>query len=169
MRSKLIIIIVSALLVVACIGLIFTPRKKPVIVEDESILEELPQKSTRTIENYYPVVQNQLWQYTVKERLIDQMDVSIDYIKDNVFQVRYKRDDKTIIKVFVLEDDALYEVAQVEDSFIKNDYTRLRQYKDVVLKAPLEEGTSWLLQDGAIRTITAIDEMENTSDRKSVV
>lgn len=163
MRSKIVAVGVGVTILVIGIGMGMSLNKqKPILYEDEFI-EALPEKPTKNIESYYPVAKDSVWTYELKD---DTMTVSVDYIKDHVFQLRYQTEDETILRVYVKEDDCIYEVATIKDSFIKKDYTLLRQYKDCVLRLPLQEGESWALKDGATREIIALDKEIYTSQGK---
>ncbi|MGL4800434.1 MAG: GerMN domain-containing protein [Cellulosilyticaceae bacterium] len=155
MRTQIKRVTLAIILLVISVSVgVATKNKKIIIIEDETITP-LPQKSTKSIESYYPIAKDSLWNYTTKD---GELVVSVDFIKDNVMQLRYQTEEETLVRVYVEEADILYEVATIEDGFVKNDYTLLRQYKDPVLMLPLEKGESWNLHDGAVRTITAIDE-----------
>lgn len=154
-------VVITLAVIVIGVGLPATMKNKTIIIEEDRN-EVLPQKPAKTIENYYPVVKDSVWEYNVKSKLANAMTVSVDFIKGNVFQLRYDKHNATYVKVFLLEEDVLYEVAMIEDDFIKNDYTLLRQYKEVALKLPLDVGNSWVIGDGAIRTITGVDQVIDT-------
>lgn len=131
-------------------------------VEEEIQKDILPQRPQKTITNYFPSIANSVWTYQLKNKDHQFYTLSIDYIKDNIVQMRYQTEEESFVKVYVQEEDSLFEVATVKDDFIKNDYTLLRQYKDLVLRLPVQQGQSWGIHDGGVRTIVTVDGLLNT-------
>ena len=158
-------IIIGAIIVVAFIivgwTLIIRKPTKGIIVEEN--IEDLPQKSSVSLDTYMPIVKDTVWVYEDSKVPYKPIIAWIDFIKNNVIQVRFKQGDEVTAKIFIEEEEAIYEVATVKNAVIKQDYTTLRQYNNIVIKLPIETGTSWVLGDGAVRTITDTSKNYETS------
>lgn len=117
---------------------------------------DLPAQPILTLETYFPLVKDTVWYYEGDIYLKD-MVVWVDFIKENVFQLHFKDGVMERVKVYLEEENAIYEVATIENATVKQDFTNVRQYKNVVLKLPIEKGEKWLQADGVIKTITDTD------------
>lgn len=140
----------------------FIMRKpiKDIVIEED--IADLPQKPRVSLDTYMPIVKDTMWVYEDSTVPYEPITVWIDFVKNNVIQIRFKQGSEMTTKVFVEEEEAIYEVATVENTTIKQDYTTLRQYNNIVMKLPVEVGNSWVLTDGAIRTITATNKTYKT-------
>lgn len=152
-------IIVFAFIMLVCTFIMRRPTNGVIIEED---LADLPQKPRVSLDTYMPIVKDTMWIYEDSTVSYEPISVWVDFIKNNIIQIRFKQGDQITAKVFVEEEEAIYEVATVEHATIKQDYTTLRQYNNIVMKLPVEVGNSWVLSDGAIRTITETGEIYPT-------
>ena len=153
-------IIVVAFIIVGWTMLIRKPMRGIIVEED---MEDLPQKPSVSLGTYMPIVKDTVWIYE-DSKVPDQPIMAwIDFIKNNVIQVRFKQGDELTAKIFIEEEEAIYEVATIKDAIIKQDYTTLRQYNNIVIKLPIEVGGSWVLGDGGVRTITDTSRTYKTS------
>lgn len=155
------ITIVVAISLLLGVGAMTYPHTKKQVVQEEDVVEVLPEKPLKTVANYYPVAKDSRWVYSDAYNPESTLCVTVDFIKDKTYQMRYAYNDFSLVKV-LLGEETLYEVASVEDAFMKTDYTLLRQYKDAFIKLPIQKGTTWTLQNGATRTIVATDKLLNT-------
>ncbi|MEG1000854.1 MAG: GerMN domain-containing protein [Cellulosilyticaceae bacterium] len=156
MKSKLLILLSSMLMItILAIGCSNKVNKNDTIIVEE-VTPILPEKPVIGLETYLPIIKDTVWEYTGNQ-YDENSTVWIDFIKENVFQIRIESNLTIMAKVYIEEDGAIYEVATIEDARIKQDYTNFRQYKQAVLKLPIEEGQSWIIEEGITRTITEID------------
>lgn len=156
MKSKLLMLLSSMLIItILVIGCNNKSSKNDMIIVEE-VTPILPEKPVTGIDTYLPIMKDTVWEYT-GDRYDDNEKVWIDFIKENVFQLRIESNSEVVAKVYIQEDEAIYEVATIEDAKIKQDYTNFRQYKHVLLKLPIEEGQSWFIEEGITKTITDID------------
>lgn len=149
--------VVILLLVIAIGGIasIFMKKQMPADILLEEEIADLPQKSSISLDTYLPIVKDNIWYYENKKN--DSTLTSwVEFIDNDVMQIRFSDGKKSFVKVYIAEEEAIYEVATVEDVSIKENYTTLRQYKNIVLKLPLVVGSSWVLLDGAVRTVTKV-------------
>lgn len=163
MRSKLIHIL-TIILLISMSGIIYMTLSKDsdktIVVEEQPT--DLPLKPELEIDQYMPITKDNVWVYTVNDNPIDKLSVSVEFIKDHTMQLKYQYKDQSVARVVLDDGNGLYEVAKVEDVKIKADYTMLRQYKQAMIKLPLEEGRTWRMAEGRTSTITAIDKKIQT-------
>ncbi|MDA3730716.1 GerMN domain-containing protein [Niameybacter massiliensis] len=160
LKKRVVIPVLCAVLVIG-LGFNYVKKQEPndILVEEE--IADLPQKPSVSLDTYLPVIKDTIWTYESNEKYRP-LSSWVEFINNDVMQIKFLYGDKSITKVYVEEEDAIYEVASVEDVAIKENYTTLRQYKNTVLKLPLTAGNSWVLSDGAIRTITKVDKKYDT-------
>lgn len=125
-------------------------NKKDIDVEVRKL--DLPMQSEHLLETYFPVFKDTVWYYKGDIYLQDTR-LWVDFIRDKAFQMHFKDGQTEWIKIYIEEEDAIYEVATIEDVIHKQDYTNVRQYKNVVLKLPIEKGATWVQSDGVAKTI----------------
>lgn len=156
MHIKKRFIIVFIIVIVIGIGTsVLMKKQRPTDVVLEEDLTDLPQKPSISLDTYLPIVKDNIWHYENKK---DDHSLTswIEFIDQDVMQMRFSNGKEDFVKVYIAEEEAIYEVAQVENVSIKENYTTLRQYKNIVLKLPLMVENSWTLSDGATRTITKV-------------
>ena len=160
LRKRVVIPVLCAVLIIG-LGVNYVKKQEPkdILVEEE--IADLPQKPSVSLDAYVPVIKDTIWTYESKEKY-KSLSNWVEFINDDVMQIKIASGDKSYTKVYVEEEDAIYEVASIEDEAIKENHTTLRQYKNTILKLPLIVGNSWVLSDGAIRTITQVDKNYDT-------
>lgn len=155
--KKQFVVILLLVIAVGVVTTIFMKKQMPADILLEEEIADLPQKSSISLDTYFPIVKDNIWYYENKKN--DSTLTSwVEFIDNDVMQVRFSDGEKSFVKVYIAEEEAIYEVAKVEDVSIKQNYTTLRQYKNIILKLPLTVGNSWVLSDGAVRTVTKIGE-----------
>ena len=116
-----------------------------VVVEEEPLEE--PTQQIRMIDNYVPLIKDTQWIYQINGDEKDLMTVYIEYATDNVFQVRFENDYEDIIRVYTSEMEGFYEVAKLEATPQKIDYTLTRQYKKPLISRPIEKASEWQVDE----------------------
>ena len=155
--KKQFVVILLLVIAIGVVASVFMKKQMPADIVLEEEIADLPQKSSISLDTYLPIVKDNIWHYENKKN--DSTLTSwVEFIDNDVMQVRFSDGEKSFVKVYIAEEEAIYEVAKVEDVSIKENYTTLRQYKNIVLKLPLVVGNSWVLSDGAVRTISKIGE-----------
>lgn len=111
-----------------------------------------------TIEDYYPFMKNIKMQYIGVNNEFSQMMTFIEFMKDNRVQIKIRYEDRPKVKVLEYENGELREIYS-EDQFyhIENMLNVNSEMRDILLKEPLEIGSSWETIDGYKRSITGID------------
>ncbi len=110
-----------------------------------------------SLEDYFPLVDNVHKTYAGMGNEYAGFETWVDYLENGALQLRENNGGTEIIEVYVMEDGALKRVFSREETYFRQDFTAERDTEQVLLMEPLEIGTSWLLADGAQRSITAIN------------
>jgi hypothetical protein len=127
-------------------------------IEEEQTIEDLPETPDVDIATYTAVIKDTVWAYEGSNYLENER-IWIDYIKDDVFQVRVQTAGTILAKVYEQKDGMLYEVATIENAQSKKDYTHLRSYEKLIFKLPLENGQTWFQEPGVTVKIESMDEV----------
>ncbi|OON97147.1 MAG: hypothetical protein ATN36_04015 [Epulopiscium sp. Nele67-Bin005] len=130
-----------------------------------NLIEETPkvvvqEQISTTLDMYFPMIRDTVWVYNGTTYL-DTLTVSVDFIRGNAIQLRYQAPDSTFLKIYVEEDDGIYEVATIEDVYAKKDYTDIRQYKYALIPMPIEL-CDWQISNSAHRILFNMDIDINT-------
>ncbi len=109
-----------------------------------------------TLTDYFPFNENVHRTYAGTGNEYAGYDSWIDYINDGALQIRKNNSGTEWVEVYIIEDDTLKRVFSLEEAYFRQDLTAERLDGEIVLMGPLEAGTTWTLQNGAQRSITAI-------------
>lgn len=160
MKVRTQIFLVGIMIMTLGVGAIFweTDREsKPTIVEPPK--EILPSSPSVLLDAYVPIQKDMVWLF---DSDLGEVSVWVDFLKENQIQLRIKTPDTILTRVYLEDEDGIYEVAEIQDTFAKIDYTHLRQYKNPILRFPFEENIQWELEDGSLREVISIDEEVET-------
>ncbi len=81
----------------------------------------------------------------------------VEYVGDNAVQIRKNTGGTILAMVYVIEDGALKLVFSQEETYYRYDFTAERTRSEVMIMEPITVGTTWKLDDGTTRAITATD------------
>lgn len=111
-----------------------------------------------TIKDYYPFKKNLRLSYEGSGNEFASKDVYVDFIKGNKIQLRNINAGTTMGQVLQYENSELTLVYSRGEFYYRDDLTSLsNNTKEIILKEPLQKGTSWVLADGRKRSITGTD------------
>lgn len=111
-----------------------------------------------TLQDYYPFVENTLYIYGGEGNEFAEKQVFFDYIRGNRAQLRVMNPGTTLAQVIEIEGGEIRRAISREEHYHFEDITTdTEENKEVLLKEPLEKGTSWKLPDGMERSITGTD------------
>ena len=117
-----------------------------------------PPKTDYTIKNYYPFKENMRLSYEGSGNEYASKDVYVDFIKGNKLQLRSINAGTTMGQVLQYENGQLTLIVSKGEFYYRDDLTSLQSnVNEVILKEPLQKGTSWTLSDGRKRSITGTD------------
>ena len=113
---------------------------------------------TYTISDYYPFTANLKMVYEGVGNEYASKNVYVDYIKGDKIQLREDNGGTVAAKVLQVKDGQLVLLNSEGESYQKEDITSMEaKTNEVLLKEPLQKGTSWTLADGSKRSITGVD------------
>jgi hypothetical protein len=83
---------------------------------------------------------------------------TVDYIDGNRIQIRDNNGGTEIVKVIEADDNEVKVVYSRGETYFRESFIKKDSGKpEILLKAPIEKGTSWTMPDGSKSTITGID------------
>jgi len=108
------------------------------------------------VADYFPFEQNVHKQYKGTGNEFADFETYVDYVQDDVIQLRNINPGTTSVVVYALKEGVLRKVFQQGEVYYRYDYTTQSNQDEILLQEPIEEGNSWTLQDGSKRTITNV-------------
>lgn len=112
-----------------------------------------------SIEDYYPFKENILMSYKDTRNDFGDENIYVDFINGNRIQIRSVDGGTTLGRVLENKNGQLSILTSREDFYYKDNLIDTDENKggrEVILKEPLEIGTSWNLPNGNKRTITNV-------------
>lgn len=144
MNNLLTMVMISAILFSGC-------ENEPAPAPDNNEVETPPLK----IEDYYPFTENTKYIYEGEGNEFAYMTTYIDYIKDNRIQTRTDNGGTEMVKVIEMGDGQLVQLLNRGETYFRENFTDDEYAEgEVLLKEPLEEGSSWKNGDNSTSTIT---------------
>ncbi|QGU96083.1 hypothetical protein GOM49_14165 [Clostridium bovifaecis] len=147
MKKLLGILLFSIFILVSCTN----PKPSP----------NSPQSNNKkySIEDYYPFKENILMSYKDTVNDFGDENIYVDFINKNRIQIRSVDGGTTLGRVLENKNDQLSILISREEFYYKDNLIAIAENegeKEVILKEPLEVGTSWDLPNGNKRTITNV-------------
>jgi hypothetical protein len=113
---------------------------------------------TGSVHDYFAVNENTLYVYEGEGSEYASYSVYIDYTSENRVQQRISSADTDIARVIELGDDYAAVIYTREEAYYRENFLKIQtDGTEILLREPIKAGTSWLLGDTRIRTITAVD------------
>lgn len=161
--KKLLYIGLLTVLILSLIGCSSGPENEAAESNDEIDEEmiEVDEVETETISiiDYYPFEENLIMDYEGEGIEYAEQTRIVEFIEDNKIQIKIENPGTTFVKVLEYSNGELKEVfGEGEFYHIENMLHSIRNSDNIILKEPLEVGTSWTNQDGDIIEITNLDE-----------
>jgi hypothetical protein len=118
--------------------------------------EPIPSEEA-TIHDYFPFNENVKMVYEGQGNEFASYTTYVDYINDDKIQIRTNNGGSELVTVLQNSGGLLTEINSWGEMFYKSDLIgEETNPKDVLLKEPLTEGTTWTLSDGSQREITGL-------------
>ena len=110
---------------------------------------------TRTIADYYPFKENIKYVYEGQGNEYASYTVFVDYTTENRCQLRINNGGTEMVKIMENKDGQLTQLLSRGECYYRENLTRISaENQEILLKEPLQEGTSWILADNRIRYIS---------------
>ena len=110
------------------------------------------------ISDYFPFTPNVRMKYEGIGNEYAEKDVYVDYINNNRIQLRVINPGTILGQVIENKDGQLRLIASIGEFYNRDDLTSYdNNNPEILLKEPLEKGTTWTLPDGNKRYISNID------------
>lgn len=122
-----------------------------------------PDAEAATVGDYFPIRENLRYVYQGEGIEYASYDVYTDYTSDTKLQQRINNSGSELVQVIEIADGMASVVFRREDCYYRENFLdKAGGTEEVLLKEPLETGTSWPLSDGSVRTITGTDVIVDT-------
>lgn len=83
---------------------------------------------------------------------------TVDYMDGDRIQIRDNNGGTEIVKVIEADDNEMSIVFSRAETYFRESFLKKDSGKpEILLKAPIEKGTTWTLPDGRVSTITGVD------------
>lgn len=124
-----------------------------------------------TVKDYFPILENVRYRYEGAGNEYASYDMYIDYTSDTKVQQRVNNGGTETVRVISVGNGKVTRVfSQSEVYYRENFLGKTSGAQDVLLKEPIQTGTSWKLGDGSARSITGVSVPVSTpSGRYSAV
>lgn len=116
-----------------------------------------PTEAPPSLSDYFPFRENVRMRYSGEGNEYAEFTTYTEYAENGAYQIRSSNPGTHSVAVFVMEDAAVKLVFFRGETYYRYKYTALREMDETVLREPIEEGNSWTLDDGAVRTITDVN------------
>ncbi|MCK8816951.1 GerMN domain-containing protein [Natroniella sulfidigena] len=159
------VIILGLMIVIVVLAMYTILQDDGEFIEDGEIANEIEREKEYELSDYYPFLEDTLLVYQGEGNEFAAQDVYFDFVVDELAQVRVSNPGATMGRIIMIEGGELRSADVAKESHYLEDLTdqEITEY-DVLLKEPLETGTSWTLADGKERYISGIDvEIETPS------
>lgn len=123
--------------------------------EDKETDDKDEENSTYGIKDYYPFLENQVYNYLGSGNEYASYTVWVDYINKDRVQIRKNNGGTEMVTVLENKDGELRSVLSKEEIYYRENFTTKEgAIEEVYLKEPLIKGNSWTLTDGSKRYIS---------------
>lgn len=168
MKRKLYLIIISIIIITLVGCTAKTPdlsnngSSKDDIVENEGDTiedeEDNLEEEILTIEDYYPFKENLIMEYEGRGNEYAEQKTFIEFVEGNRAQMKISNPGTNLVKVIEYKNGTLTEVFSQEEFYhIENMINANTNSQEIILKEPLEIGTSWSTEEGRKKKITSVD------------
>lgn len=118
---------------------------------------EESKNTTETIEDYYPFLENTIMEYEGIGNEFAEQETFFEFIEDDRAQLKVLNPGTTMITILEQSKGELKEVfSEAEFYYSENMIDMKNENNNILLKEPLEKGTSWKIEDGYKRSITGV-------------
>jgi len=110
------------------------------------------------ISGYFPMKKNVHMKYAGAGNEFAEYETYVDYLSGNTIQIRTINPGTVSVSVYTIKNDALKKVHSEGEIYYRQDFTGIPfELEDILIQEPIAVGNSWTVDDGATRSITALD------------
>lgn len=117
---------------------------------------EEPSPQALKIEDYFPIKANTHYVYQGMGNEYASYDVYVDYTSKGKVQQRIDNGGTVIANIIELKNGKLTKLYSRAEAYYRENLLNSKGEEEILLKEPLEKGTSWKLKNSRVRTITNI-------------
>lgn len=124
-----------------------------------SVPDDVPStvRTEHKVSDYFPLEKDVHIKYKGNGNEYAEYETYVEYVKNNVVQIRNVNPGTSTVNVYKLEDGMIKRVYYSGEVYYRYDFTSLSGDEEVLLKEPIEVGNAWTLSDGSKRSITSVD------------
>ena len=122
-----------------------------------SVPGEPAPKPPARLDEYFPFEENVYKKYKGTGNEYAEFESYVDFMIDGSMQIRTINPGTITVSVYRLQDGAVTRVHFAGERYFRLNETAERTGEDILIKEPIEIGTTWKAQDGSTRSITALD------------
>ncbi len=121
--------------------------------------------------DYFPILENTSYSYSGDGNEYAAYTTNIDYTSTDKYQLRINNGGTVMVEVIGIDDNQVQLLySQGETYHRENFLDKTNESSEILLKGPIEKGTTWTLSDGSTRSITAVDvDLETGSGTYSAI
>ena len=153
--KKFIVALLSTLLL-----LLAACDNQPQIVSsspNQTVSPQTASPALTIVSDFFPFTEDVYMRYTGQGNEYAEFETYVDYVNGGTVQIRAINPGTESVSVYVIDNDALKKVYSDGETYYRLDYTRQTNMDEILIKEPIEIGTTWTLAGGAVRSITAVD------------
>lgn len=159
MKKLLLVLILFTLLLTACAGnngtTTATTTTAPTITTAPTTTSAPP--ADTKLSDYFPLTADVHKEFKGEGNEYAHFESYVDYINEDVIQIRELNGGSVSVHTYRLEEGAVVSVYSQGEVYYRYDFTGRPGDEEIIIKDPLEVGTTWTLSDGSARSITAVD------------
>ncbi|NMA69900.1 MAG: GerMN domain-containing protein [Desulfitobacterium sp.] len=155
-KLSIILSLIFVLTLVGCTGKEPTPQDEPTPNQQQG--EQTTQGAS--LEDYLDYQANTKYYYEGHGNEYASFTKYVDYKSDGKVQLRTNNGGTETVRVLGIENGQLIQMLGQGETYYRENLTnspKLDYNGEVILKEPLQEGTTWTLPDNRTRTITGVD------------
>ncbi len=156
--KKALILILSALMLVSAAGCGPDGIKTPAVSEPPAVEPSSAPGETGTVRDYFPIQENVHYRYDGEGNEFAAYETYVDYTSENSLQLRVLNGGTVVTRVVRIDEDKITQLYSREESYYReNDLDDGAEASgEILLMAPIQQGTSWAQPEGSVSTITDI-------------
>jgi predicted small lipoprotein YifL len=124
---------------------------------EETNTNELPQKESLKAKDFFSFEKDLFMDFKGTGNEFAEYKTYVDYVKEDIIQVRNINPGTVSVFVYKYKDGALVKTYSRGETYYLYDYTDEEAEEEIIIKEPIEIGTSWSVDKSSTRSITGLD------------